>query len=96
MKQIILKPVITEKSLLYAASSCYTFEVARSANKPTIAKEIEKIYKVKVIDVNTISTKGKTRLYRGRVSGTTKNLKKAIVRLKKGQKISDFDVKDQK
>ena len=62
------------------------FKVRDDASKKTIKKNIEKIFKVNVIKVNTIIIKGKNKMVRGRAT-TRPNLKKAIVTLKKGQSI---------
>ena len=62
------------------------FKVHKGANKKTIKKSIEKIFKVNVIKVNTISSKGKSKLVRGKITKKP-GYKKAIVTLKKGQSI---------
>jgi large subunit ribosomal protein L23 len=86
---IIIKPVITERSNLELSANRYTFNVNRDANKIEIRKAVEEIYKVKVLNVNTVNCKGKTRRY-GKVAGKMSDWKKAIVTLKAGEKIDAF------
>lgn len=88
--KIILKPVITEQSMDCAAVGKYTFRVACDSNKFEIKDALEKIFKVKVIKVNIINVSGKERR-RGRIVGKTSSWKKAIVTLKKGDKIEIFE-----
>ncbi|MDA7564104.1 50S ribosomal protein L23 [Pelagibacteraceae bacterium] len=83
---IILSPVVTEKSTNLNALNKLTFKVAKDANKNTIKKSIEKLYKVEVIKINTILSKPKTKIVRGKI-GTKTGYKKAIVTLKEGQTI---------
>lgn len=83
---IILSPVVTEKSTNLNALNKLTFKVAKDANKNTIKKSIEKLYKVEVIKINTILSKPKTKIVRGKIGKKT-GYKKAIVTLKEGQTI---------
>jgi large subunit ribosomal protein L23 len=83
---IILSPVITEKSTNLNALNKLTFKVAKDANKSSIKKSIEKLYKVEVIKVNTILSKPRVKVVRGKVGSKT-GYKKAIVTLKEGQTI---------
>ena len=83
---IILSPVITEKSTNLNALNKLTFKVAKDANKSSIKKSIEKLYKVEVIKVNTILSKPRVKMARGNVGSKT-GYKKAIVTLKEGQTI---------
>ena len=83
---IILSPVITEKSTNLNALNKLTFKVAKEANKSSIKKSIEKLYKVEVIKVNTILSKPRVKMVRGKVGSKT-GYKKAIVTLKEGQTI---------
>ena len=83
---VILSPVITEKSTNLNVLNKLTFKVAKSADKLSIKKSIEKIYKVNVIKVNTILSKPRTKTVRGKIGSTTGD-KKAIVTLKEGQTI---------
>ena len=83
---IIIAPVITEKSAAQAEQNVYTFKVAASANKIEIKKAIEEAFSVKVVKVNTLNTKAKDKRV-GRYTGQTKTYKKAIVTLVDGQAI---------
>ena len=87
---IIIKPVLTEKSYDAMAEKKYTFQVAINANKTEIKYAIEEIFDgVKVESVNTMRTEGKmTR--QGRTQGRTPEVKKAIVTLKKDSKGIEF------
>lgn len=79
---VILKPVVTEKSMSFMAEGKYTFFVHPSATKVQIKQAIEKMFEgVKVNTVNTMNLSGKTKR-RGYTSGKTANRKKAIVTLK--------------
>ena len=82
----ILSPVVTEKSTNLSELNKIVFKVPDGANKKNLKKNIEKIFKVNVVKVNTIIIKGKNKMVRGRAT-TRPNLKKAIVTLKKGQSI---------
>ena len=82
----IISPRITEKATYLSEHNKIIFNVHKGATKKSIKRSIEKIFKVNVIKVNTIITKGKNKIVRGR-NTTTPNLKKAIVTLKKGQNI---------
>ncbi|OGD65452.1 50S ribosomal protein L23 [Candidatus Berkelbacteria bacterium RIFCSPHIGHO2_12_FULL_36_9] len=93
MKEIILKPVITEKSMSGTSMGRYAFKVKNNANKIEIKKVIKEVYKVDPISVNIINMKGKEKKWRGRTSGKTSDWKKAIITIKKGQKIAGFEVK---
>ena len=77
---IIVKPIITEKSMSAVADKKYVFKVARDAGKIEIKKAIEEIFKVKVKSVNTINVKGKDKRMGVHV-GKTAAYKKAIVTL---------------
>lgn len=82
---VILRPVITEKSMSGIADKKYVFEVALGSNKVEIRKAIEEIFKVKVLSVNTINVQGKEKRM-GVHSGYTSKRKKAIVRLTEDSK----------
>ena len=82
----IKSPVITEKATIMSEQNKTVFKVHPSANKKNIKKNIEKIFKVKVIKINIINIKSKYRLRQGRTS-VKKGYKKAIITLKKGQSI---------
>lgn len=83
---IIIAPVITEKSMANRQNNVYTFKVAKDATKTDIKKAIEEAFKVSVKSVNTLNTKSKRRRV-GRYSGRTKTYKKAIVTLAEGSSI---------
>ena len=88
-RDIILAPVITEKSVAGLSEKKYTFRVADGANKIEIAKAVEEIFGVKVAKVNTISMKGKKRRM-GRFEGYTSDWKKAVVTLTEDSKTIEF------
>jgi len=83
---LIKQPWITEKAVNAGALRKYVFMVDDKANKPEVKKMIEKIYSVKVADVNITNTKGKTKRL-GRSMGKTSGFKKAIITLKEGNTI---------
>ena len=83
---IIIRPVLTEKSYAEMANKKYTFRVAINANKTEIKNAIEEVFPgVKVESVNTMRTEGKIKR-QGRTQGCTAEVKKAIVTLKKDSK----------
>ncbi len=88
-RDIIIAPVLTEKSVSVLGDKKYTFRVADGANKVEIAKAVEEIFGVKVAKVNTISMKGKKRRM-GRFEGYTSDWKKAIVTLTEESKTIEF------
>lgn len=88
-QDIIIAPVITEKSMSGIADKKYTFKVAKDANKYEIADAVEKLFKVSVAKVNTVNVRGKKRRM-GRYEGTTSAWKKAIVTLKADSKSIEF------
>jgi large subunit ribosomal protein L23 len=83
---VILAPVITEKSSAASEANQVVFKVRRDATKPEIKAAVEQLFGVKVIAVNTLTRKGKTKAFRG-VRGKQQDVKKAIVRLAEGDKI---------
>lgn len=91
--KILIRPIVSEKSMREAAANRFTFEVAKEASKPEILTEVAKTFKVKPLNIKTITIKGKSRR-----AGKTRQLvvgqsyKKAIVELPAGQKIALFDV----
>lgn len=87
---IVILPVITEKSMLGAVNKIYTFEVAKSANKIEIAKACEEVFGVKVAKVNTVSMRGKFRRQGRNNGGYSKSWKKAIVKLTEDSKPIEF------
>ena len=88
---IIIKPVMSEKSYDGIQSKKYTFVVDKKATKTQIKNAIEEIFKVDVESVNTINARGKLKR-QGKYEGMTPSYKKAIIQLKKGSKsIELFD-----
>ena len=88
-EDIILQPVLTEKGYDGIASKKYTFYVKKSANKTQIKLAIEKLFNVKVANVNTLTCKGKLKRM-GRNEGYTPDRKKAVVTLKEDSKAIEF------
>ena len=91
---VLIKPVITEKSLALAQSqNVYTFKVSSSATKPQIAQAIRELYGVEVVRVRTIMNQAVSkRTGRKRLKATTARTKKALVKLKANDKIELFDI----
>jgi len=83
---VILSPVITEKSSEASEANQVIFKVRRDATKPQIKKAIETLFGVKVLAVNTLIRKGKTKRFRG-IKGRQQDVKKAVVKLAEGDKI---------
>jgi large subunit ribosomal protein L23 len=89
--QILKKPLVTEKSTqMLAEGNWVSFKVHSEANKVQIKKAVEKVFSVTVTKVNTLIVPGKSRRF-GRAVGHTKPWKKAMLRLKDGDKIELFD-----
>lgn len=88
-RDIIIKPVITEKSMAGAVDKKYTFKVAKTSGKIEIAKAVEEIFGVSVKKVNTINVRGQYRR-QGRTGGYTPSWKKAIVTLTEDSKTIEF------
>ena len=86
---IILKPIITEESMMGTAFKKYTFKVAKDANKAEIKAAVEEVFGVMVSKVNTLNCKGHLRRY-GRYEGYTPAWKKAIVTLTEDSDTIDF------
>lgn len=89
--QVIERPLLTEKSMDMSHAGKYTFRVAKDANKIEIADAVEKIFKVDVVKVNTMTVRGKKRRMGRFPEGRTSDWKKAIVTLKAGQTITLFE-----
>ena len=89
-RDIIIGPIITEKSNALSAEGKYVFKVKRDANKIEIARAVEKIFDVRVVAVNTINVPGKLKRP-GRSEGLTPAWKKAIVTLQDGETIPLFE-----
>ncbi len=83
---VIVSPVITEKSTMASESNQVVFNVARNATKPEIKKAVEALFGVKVKAVNTLLRKGKVKRFRG-IIGKQNDVKKAVVTLDEGQSI---------
>ncbi|MBQ3947396.1 MAG: 50S ribosomal protein L23 [Ruminococcus sp.] len=88
-QDIILKPVITEKSMDDLQTGKYTFKVATDANKSEIKKAVEQLFGVKVAKVNTMNCNGKEKRV-GRYFGKTADWKKAIITLTEDSKTIEF------
>lgn len=87
---VVIKPVVSEKSVSLMENGKYTFKVAKDANKIEIRQAIEAIFKVDVVNVATMNVKGKKKRM-GRSEGKRPDWKKAIVTLKEGQQIEVFE-----
>ena len=83
---VILAPHITEKSTMASENNAVVFKVANDATKPQIKEAVEAIYDKKVVKVNTILTKGKTKRWRGKPYKRS-DFKKAVVTLAEGEMI---------
>jgi large subunit ribosomal protein L23 len=83
---VILAPHITEKATVLSEQNKVVFKVAHDASKDEIATAVEELFKVTVLKVNTVVTKGKTKRFRG-IAGKRSDVKKAIVTLAEGQSI---------
>jgi large subunit ribosomal protein L23 len=92
--QVVLRPVISEKSMDHTQRGKYTFAVHDDANKVQIKAAVEELFKVTVLDVNVLTTKSKEKVRnrrRGRTVGRTSPWKKAIVTVKPGDSIEFFE-----
>jgi large subunit ribosomal protein L23 len=89
-QDVLIKPVLSEKSYGLLAENKYTFVVNPDANKIEIKNAVEKLFNVKVLNVNTLNVKGKVKRM-GKHIGRTSNKKKAIVTLQDGDKIEVFE-----
>ena len=83
---VVVKPIITEKSTLASEQNAVVFKVAKDATKPQIKEAIEAIYDKKVVAVNTLVQKGKTKRWKGKAYQRS-DVKKAIVTLAEGEMI---------
>mgnify|MGYP002638039459 FL=1 len=91
MYDIVRSPVITEKATMVSEHNQVVFRVPIDATKPEIRAAIEGLFKVKVVGVNTLVQKGKTKRWKGR-PGKRNDVKKAVIRLAEGDSIELFDV----
>ena len=88
--QVIIRPVVSEKSYVLATANKYTFRVHPDAHKTQIKQAVEALFDdVKVVDVRTASVKSKPKR-RGYTSGKTRSWKKAIVQVREGDSIPIF------
>lgn len=88
-QDIIIRPIITEKTMDGTSQKKYTFEVKETATKIDIARAVEELFNVKVSKVNTLHVRGQLRR-QGRTQGYTKSWKKAVVTLTQGSKTIEF------
>jgi large subunit ribosomal protein L23 len=87
--QVIIRPVVSEKSYVLAAAGKYTFRVHPDAHKTQIRQAIEALFDVSVVEVRTISVKSKPKR-RGAIHGRTRSWKKAMVQVAPGDTIPIF------
>jgi len=88
-RDVLIRPVISEKSVAFVEENKYSFWVSTVANKIEIKNAVVKMFKVEVQEVRTVSVKGKIKRV-GHFQGKTPDRKKAIVTLKPGNKIEGF------
>ena len=89
-RDLLIRPIITEKTSQMMQENKYTFQVPLDANKVEIRQAVEAIFGVKVVNVNTIRVMGKTKRM-GKYVGKRSDYKKAIVKLAEGNTISLFE-----
>jgi len=89
-REVVVRPIVTERSYELIEHNRYTFEVDKRARKQEIAAAVQEIFKVTVVKVNTMNVPGKSRRVRF-AKGMTPSWKKAIVTLKEGDKIAIFE-----
>ena len=89
-RDVILAPVVSEKSYSLLDQNAYTFYVHPEANKTEIRQAVEAIWGVKVVNVNTVNRKGKTKRFR-QTEGRRQDTKRAVVKLAEGDKIEIFE-----
>ena len=87
--QVIIRPVVSEKSYVLAAAGKYTFRVHPDAHKTQIRQAVESLFSVGVLEVRTMSVKSKPKR-RGAITGRTRTWKKAIVQVREGDSIPIF------
>ena len=87
--QVIIRPVVSEKSYVLAAADRYTFRVHPDAHKTQIRQAVEQLFDVNVVEVRTSSVRSKPKR-RGLTSGRTRAWKKAVVQVREGQSIPIF------
>jgi large subunit ribosomal protein L23 len=87
--QVIIRPVVSEKSYVLSAANRYTFRVHPRAHKTQIRQAVQELFGVHVVDVKTLSVNSKPKRRAG-ISGRTRAWKKAIVQLREGEEIPIF------
>jgi large subunit ribosomal protein L23 len=87
--QVIIRPVVSEKTYVLSAANRYTFRVHPDAHKTQIRQAVQELFDVHVVDVRTMSVKSKPKR-RGKTSGRTRTWKKAIVQVRAGESIPIF------
>ncbi len=95
MKGLVLKPVISEKSMSLAARNVYMFEVPFATNKIEVARAVKATFKVDPTKVRIAITKGKVKQLKG-IKGQRSSIKKAFVTVKQGQSIKIFETEAEK
>lgn len=97
MKKILIKPHITEKTIELTKQNKYTFQVSKGSRKPEIKQAVESTFGVKVLNVKiTTNAPEVKRNYKYQANYKNGGIKKAVVKLKKGQKIELFDLEESK
>jgi large subunit ribosomal protein L23 len=89
-RDVILAPVVSEKSYSLIDNNAYTFLVHPDANKTEIRQAVESIWEVRVVSVNTLNRKGKSKRFRY-TTGRRADTKRAVVKLAEGDKIEIFE-----
>ncbi len=87
---VLIRPIVTEQSTLLQERGKYVFEVQKGANKADVKAAVEKVFEVTVLDVNTMTIKGKSKRF-GPRPVTRPNWKKAVVTLRAGDTIQLFE-----
>jgi large subunit ribosomal protein L23 len=87
--QVIIRPVVSEKSYVLSAADKYTFRVHPNAHKTQIRQAIQELFDVNVVEVRTVNVKSKPKR-RANISGRTRTWKKAVVQIKPGESIPIF------
>ena len=93
-QDVIIRPIITEQSMIEMENDKYTFEVYRRANKTEVKQAVEDLFDVKVVKVNILNVRGKLKRM-GRYAGYTRKRRKAVVQIQEGQSIEIFGGDDE-
>jgi large subunit ribosomal protein L23 len=88
--QVIIRPVVSEKTYVLSAADRYTFRVHRDAHKTQIRQAVEALFDVHVVEVRTMSVKSKPKRRGNTAKGRTREWKKAIVQIRSGESIPIF------